>query len=248
MNALPKVLESLREELWHHPAYGETQIIVLAYTERVFSNIIEAKVLANERQPQHIFIKLYKPAGYSSEALQERLVREYRVLCDVYAASRTQAALSVVKPLMCLHKCLALVTERSSGDSLQRVLVTRARWLPAGSTCAELAQACNSCGQWLAHFHHLMRVNDRSRSHFDALLDTIEAHLRRLRANSPEAFDHKFQSCVMRYVTTHAQKIYATEVEVAGVHRDFFPGNVLVEAQRITVSTADARAEADVLA
>ena len=46
MNVLPTVLESLREELWHHPAYGETQIIVLAHTERVFSTIIEAKVLA----------------------------------------------------------------------------------------------------------------------------------------------------------------------------------------------------------
>jgi hypothetical protein len=230
MDALLPVLEALREELRHDPAYGETQIIPLAYTERTFSTIIEATVLGQNREPQHVFIKIYKRAD---QKLPERLAQEYLILCDLHLPTQSGAALSVVKPVRYLSKHLALVTERSHGDSLQHVLIRHARWSPTLFTRAELAHACNSCGRWLSHFQHLKRVDECSRAHFDALIGAIEVHLRRLRTNNPAY--NKLQSRVMAYVAASARNTDAAGLEITGVHGDFFPGNVIINAQHITV-------------
>jgi hypothetical protein len=163
----------------------------------------------------------------------ERKARvEFETLRSLYEGFATRPGYAVVKPIAFFAQHGAVVTEAGQGANLYAVLKAKAvLWRPFPDL-ATLEDYSRRCGVWLAHFQALTRRPSTESMSWEAVLERFRGDVRKCVAAGFSAAEGKrLTEAFQRQIAS----VRGTTVDMAGMHPDFQPDNVLVSSEGVTV-------------
>lgn len=123
-----------------------------------------------------------------------------------------------------------VVMERALGTSLHALFVDAAAnrsLLPA------LRGAVRAAGAWVAEMQRVTRSPRSGEAVLDTVIATARADLRRLATS--DGMLRRHERAIAARVEELASRLRTRALEVAGHHDDYWPGNIFVDGERVTV-------------
>jgi hypothetical protein len=182
-----------------------------------------------------LFLKWFVGAGETSEG-RERLSRyfqwESERTLQAAAAFASSTTFGVSRIVASFPDLLALVTERSPGAGLDRVL-RRVALARNRKTVNAAALALNRVGEWVRGFQSRVPVRDPAfRKDYREYLDI---RLRALAASGRGGFGDHHRRAFLTAFEASARQIGSDDLALVPIHADLCPANVLVRNTGITV-------------
>ncbi len=231
-----ELLVELRSKLSSDFGWPDCQFRTVRRIDRLYSRIEEVEATPPGGRPMNIIVKIYLPCvGLSSEDLKRRICREYEILELLSRKMRDFPNLSVVTPLALFPQHMAIVSKKSPGQQFQKVLTTRARFYPAKTTLQRLERWSFTSGRWLHVFQEITRPEQSRNLDFSEISDNVGKRLNWLVDSPKIPLTAEIAEQVSTYLNDCAKKLEHTTVEISGTHGDFFPGNMLVHEDTVTV-------------
>jgi thiamine kinase-like enzyme len=234
-NALGIVDTLLREQT----DWKITGITSISGHDRPFSQHFTVRVDCSDDKPKTVFVKCVRGITTDRNRLEQLVARDHAICSFLSREFQGQPEASIPRPIARSVEHLMLISEFVEGDRLQDKILRTVRFFPENSTLDELASDCRRAGHWLRLFQQATQrflASSPSMGGDDLLdLDTITrlimARLNELQtAGVLDASEHnKLAHLVEHYATN----ILPAHLECAGVHGDFFSGNLLVRDNRI---------------
>jgi thiamine kinase-like enzyme len=185
--------------------------------------------------PVDLFAKRFVPTAGTSEEL-ERPRRYFRWESErtsqAAATFCSTANLGVSRVVASFPDLLTLITERSPGAGLDRVLNRLALVRNRNAVDAALT-ALNRAGEWVRRFQAGVPVRDPTfRKDYREYMDI---RLRALAASSRGGFNGDHRAAVLSVFETIERQVDAEELALVAIHADLCPANVVVRDAGITV-------------
>ncbi len=182
-----------------------------------------------------LFVKWFVGSGEMSDE-RERLSRyfqwESERTLQAAAAFASSTTLGVSRIIASFPDLLALVTERSPGAGLDRVL-RRLALIRSVKTVNAAAAALHRVGEWVRGFQRGVPVrNSAFRKDYREYLDI---RLRALAASGRGGFTDDHRRACLAAFEAFARQINTTDLALVPIHADLCPANVLVRNTGITV-------------
>jgi aminoglycoside phosphotransferase (APT) family kinase protein len=228
----------LRASLSSCGSRHDVDLIITGCERRPFSTIFDAQLLVPAESPRDVVIKVYRTSpSRPRERVRSWVTREYDILSTLAIASSmpSQPPVAVVEPLACLPDDLAIVTARAAGESFQTVLREHARYFSDLAARSRLRMLAFRCGEWLRAFQRVTHQPDDGPFDVSTLIEQIDQLMIRASAPSPFRLSSTLACQIRSYCTAALGTLATRELAVAGVHGDFFPGNILADGYDVRV-------------
>jgi serine/threonine protein kinase len=225
-NALDRLSAQSEQYFGHRAAI----IQPVALADREAARVLRARVRTPNGNDRHIFVKVFKPRGQSSEDwrfMRARVTHDFAVTSEIYRALSEVSDLSAVRPLACFPEELILVTEEARGEPFDALLERRATWQPHNRTLDELTHVALRIGGWLKAFQGVRRLDGRIT--LDAMREYLDFRLRRLVSNRNGAFSERQRQSVLSHFDALSRDVGQADLNEVLVHGDIAPSNILVE-------------------
>jgi aminoglycoside phosphotransferase (APT) family kinase protein len=192
-------------------------------------SLIAQLVVANGRVPHEIILKIHKSRPGESLPAAERAQKEFDLL---YALRRMSVkGSSVPRPLYLDAEGACLLMDSCRGVSLD-TLIRTARLTRDVSRKRDLSSAVRRTGAWLRSFQESTARNGDPALALERLVDTAADHLDRCRGDLLPASAAK---AVRSQLDALKVRLAPASLRLAGMHRDFWPGNVFVADEVVEV-------------
>jgi Phosphotransferase enzyme family len=208
-----------------------------ASIKRPSSDILKVE-LEFKHSKINVVIKLFKlksDAPHHATKTMERVRRDFETTKFFYDQLRRFPGYSTVRPVVCFPDSLATVTEESPGQNFRDLIVQKAKWYPRRLTLEELAGHCYRSGKWLQIFQGISRANLNGRLRPDDLLDDVDHRLKRLLTQPRSGFSSQLRRQILNYLENQVALVNDSELDLAGIHADFSPSNIVINGNEIVV-------------
>jgi hypothetical protein len=224
-----EVLAVVRQGLGN-PLGGNIEKIDINNThQRVYSRVLDCNAHLSSGERQRIMIKIYEPVGaFTKENLQESIIKDFDITTQLDAHFSLTPRLRVPTPLFHSPEHLVIVTAHVPGQQLQEKLVRRAAGWPSRQTLSELETDCHTCGEWLREFQKAPIKGGAGGLDVEKMRDMIALRLDWLVADSRIPLGEATSKEILRHFDREVAALTPSDMAVANVHGDYFPGNVLV--------------------
>lgn len=197
------------------------------------------RVDREDAEPKLIFVKFLHGITKDRERLEQLVVRDHDVTCYLAEAFKSIPEIGIPRPIASSKEHLMLITEFVEGVRLQDKIERNARFSFNSIKISELAADCARCGQWLSRFRESTQdfLQDRPPMLGDDCLgvETITRliidRLEELHLKGVISSDELRR--LITQVEIQAMETEPEHLESAGVHGDFFPGNLLVQGDTV---------------
>jgi colanic acid/amylovoran biosynthesis glycosyltransferase len=192
-------------------------------------SVIAQLLVANGRAPHEVILKIHKSRPGESSPATERAQKEFDLL---YALRRMSVkGSSVPRPLYLDTEGACLLMESCRGESLD-TLIRTARLTRDVSRKRDLTSAVRRTGAWLRSFQESTPRKGDPALALKRLVDTAADHLDRCRGGLLPA---SVANTVRSQLDALKMRLAPASLRLAGMHRDFWPGNVFVADEVVEV-------------
>lgn len=216
-------------------AFGSSirRIEVTATQERPYSSIRFCRADLADGTSREVVVKVYKPwYNSNAEAQRQLLLRDYEITVQLHRLLCGQARLRVPTPLFHCPEHLLIATERMPGTRLQDKL-KQAGWFPGEAALRELEADCRACGEWLREFQRLTRRRDGATLDLAGMRKAVAYRLDWAVDAAHIPLSSGQRAAFLEYFDRLSEQITGPDLAVAGVHGDFFAGNLLVSPGQV---------------
>lgn len=229
--ALEAVLRGLGESLGS-PVDG---VVVNHLHQRVYSRLADCHLRLRSGERRRVMVKVYQSSRGSGgrEALAALVAKDFQITTHLHRLFADRSQLRVPVPLFHSPDDLVIVTAHMPGRQLQDKLVAQGRGFPGEATVRDLESDCRRCGEWLRAFQQGTRSVATGTVDLAAMRGMIADRLE-WSVDSPSiSLDEAERREILAHFDAVAGTLRPTDLEVSGVHGDFFPGNVLVGEREV---------------
>lgn len=227
-------LEIARAGLAEHFKSGITSFNILRTHQRTYSRVLACAVELNNGDTHDVMVKIYEPIGAGTKSSLEKLISDdFAITTRLHHYFRNNPRFQVPVPLFHSPRGLLIVTRFMPGMQLQEKLITRAGWFPTQPTIEDLELNCRSVGEWLREFQRATLDNASHGLDLDRMREMIAMRLQWLVEDANMPINARKREVLLAHFDREARSLRPEDVAVSSVHGDFFPGNVLVEADKV---------------
>jgi hypothetical protein len=216
--------------------FGSTveSIDILRVHQRVYSRVLDCTTRHTDGQRHRVMVKIYEPIGAATEASLGKLISDdFEITAHLHRHFISSPRFQVPTPLFHSPGDMLLVTEHMPGMQLQEKLIAKAGWYPSQATLRDLELNCRSCGEWLRAFQGATLGSVCGGLDLDRMRNMIATRLEWLVDDTHLPVDRKKGDLILAHFDREVGALKPADLTVASVHGDFFPGNVLVEEDRV---------------
>lgn len=228
-----RILARLRAELSEEAGASQVSLTPVAYEDRLFSHLLRVRALGRPSgRPSGLFIKIFKTKpDVGVERMRQRVAHDFEATTRIARAMEGSNELGVVRPIACYLDELAIVTEEAPGRTLREYLDATAAWFPSLERRNQLARTLGNIGRWLRRFQAIDPGSGGIA--VTGLRDYMDVRLTRLVERGVWSSARRLR--VLGHLDELAKLLPRQELPQVMIHADFAPGNILVDAGRITV-------------
>lgn len=216
--------------------FGSTveAIDILRVHQRVYSRVLDCTTHHTDGQRHRVMVKIYEPIGAATEASLGKLISDdFEITAHLHRHFISSPRFQVPTPLFHSPEDMVLVTEHMPGMQLQEKLIAKAGWYPSKATLRDLELNCRSCGEWLREFQGATLDSVSDGLDLDRMRNMIALRLDWLVDDRHIPIDKKKSDLILARFDREVSSLQPPDLAVASVHGDFFPGNALVEEDRV---------------
>lgn len=207
---------------------------LLTVHQRVNSRVLDCNLRLENGQQHRVMVKIYEPIGSGTKASVEKLISDdFDINTRLHHHFNSNPRFKVPVPLFFSAQDLVIVTEHMPGMQLQEKLIERAGWFPSQATVRDLELNCRSCGEWLRELQSATLDGVSGGLDFERMRDMIAMRLGWLVNDSSIPIDPGKRDLILAHFDREASALQPADLAVSSIHGDFFPGNVLVDEDRV---------------
>jgi hypothetical protein len=201
-------------------------------------------MIAGKASTRGIIFKVHKSIPHESTPAKERAHREYDILGqlkslfskfqadDVVRSDISQECrFDVPRPLHLDEHIPAVVMDTCQGRPLVDYL-KQGRFTRNEQKVNALKRILIQAGRWLKFFQDCTRENKGAIAYMDTMIEQARTDLKTAEAWALHARDAQI---ISKRIETLRERIDLSSLVVCGHHGDFWPGNIYVDKNRITV-------------
>ena len=227
-------LDIVRAGLSDHYASHVASVDILRVHQRVYSRVLDCDLHLADGARHRVMIKLYEPIGTGTKARLANLVSDdFAITTRLHHHFQSNPRFRVPVPLFHSPEDLVIVTEFMPGIQLQEKLIARAGWFPGQATVQDLELNCRSAGEWLREFQKATLDSAPDGLNLGRMREMIAMRLQWLVDDANIPIDASKRARLLAHFDSEVSSLRPEDRAVSSVHGDFFPGNVLVEADRV---------------
>lgn len=208
---------------------------ILETHQRVYSRILDCSVKLGDGSQHRVMVKIYEPIGSGTrESLEKLVTDDFEITLKLNRVFQWNPRFQVPTPLFHSPEGRLIVTSHMPGTQLQEKLVARAGWFPDRATLRDLEVNCRSCGEWLSAFQNATLDQLTGGLDLQRMRAMIAQRLQWLveAAGIPVGIRERDQ--ILGHFDREVNALEPGDLTVSSIHGDFFPGNVLVDEDRVT--------------
>lgn len=223
-----------RRGLGDHYGSAIESVDILRVHQRVYSRVVDCVTHHANGQQHRVMVKIYEPIGAATQASLAKLISDdFDITTHLHRHFISNPRFQVPTPLFHSPEDMVIVTEHMPGTQLQEKLIAKAGWYPSQTTLRDLELNCRSCGEWLRAFQGATLGSVAGGLDLDRMRSMIAVRLDWLVDDRHIPIDRKKGDLILAYFDREVRSLQPADLTVASVHGDFFPGNVLVEEDRV---------------
>jgi Phosphotransferase enzyme family len=227
-------MEIARGGLEIHYKSPVESVDILKIHQRINSRVLDCVIHLANGQQHRVMIKIYEPIGAGTKASLEKLISDdFSITTRLHHHFQSNPRFQVPTPLFHSPQDMVIVTEHMPGMQLQEKLVAQAGWFPGQATTRDLELNCKSCGEWLRAFQAATLDSISGGLDLERMRDMIAMRLQWLVDNPNMPIDGKKRDLILAHFDREIKALQPEDLAVSSIHGDFFPGNVLVEGNRV---------------
>ena len=209
-------------------------IDLLKIHQRINSRVLDCRLNLANNQQHRVMVKIYEPIGAGTKASVEKLISDdFKINTRLHHHFNANPRFKVPVPLFHSPHDLVIVTEHMAGMQLQEKLVAQAGWFPGQATVQDLELNCHSCGEWLREFQTATLDSISGGLDLERMRDMIAQRLQWLVDDKNIPVDETKRDLILAHFDREANALQPTDLAVSSIHGDYFPGNVLVDEDRV---------------
>ena len=209
-------------------------IDLLKVHQRINSRVIDCSVSLANGQQHRVMVKIYEPIGAGTKAGVEKLISDdFDINTRLHHHFNSSPRFKVPTPLFHSPQDLVIVTEHMPGMQLQEKLIAQAGWFPGQAIVRDLELNCRSCGEWLRELQRATLDSNSGGLDFERMRDMIAMRLDWLVKDPNIPVDSEKRNLILAHFDREANALQPADLAVSSIHGDYFPGNVLVEEDRV---------------
>lgn len=233
------VCNLVRNTLLESTGWRLGELLPTASSSRNFSTHMTCRVDRKGSDPIVVFVKFVRGITDDRKRLEQLVTRDHEVTGYLADAFQGTPGIAVPRPIAYSAEHLMLITEFVDGVRFHDKILRKGRFPAAKSTVSELEEDCYRCGRWLQAFQDETRkyLQQSMAMEGDDVLDMqtivrlISARLTELRRDS--MLEEQELHELIAHVDRQAAEVNPIDLSAAGVHGDFFPGNLLIQGDTI---------------
>lgn len=178
--------------------------------------------------------KIFEPIGPGTKASLEKLIADdFAITTRLHHHFHSNTRFRVPIPLFHSPQDLLIVTEHMPGMQLQEKLIAKSGWFPSEATVQDLELNCRSSGEWLREFQKATLDSIPGTLDLERMREMIALRLQWLVDDASIPVDGTIRDLLLAHFDREVGSVRPADLEVSSVHGDFFPGNVLVDEDRV---------------
>lgn len=227
-------VETVRVGLGKHFGSPVASVDILKTHQRIYSRVLDCDIRhANGRQ-HRVMVKIYEPIGASTKAsLAKTVSDDFDITTRLHRHFISNPRFQVPTPLFHSPQDMVIVTEHMPGTQLQEKLIAQAGWFPDKQTIRDLELNCRSCGEWLREFQKATLDGVAGGLDLDIMREMIAMRLDWLVDDRNIPINAEKRTRILDHFDREVASLKPADLSVSSVHGDYFPGNVLVEENRV---------------
>lgn len=227
-------LSIARLGIGHYYKSPVESIDLLKVHQRINSRVLDCSISHANGQQHRVMVKIYEPIGAGTKASVEKLISDdFDINTRLHHYFNSNPRFKAPVPLFCSPQDLVIVTEHMPGMQLQEKLVAQAGWFPSSATVRDLELNCRSCGEWLRELQSATLDSASGGLDFERMRDMIAQRLGWLVDDNNIPIDEEKRNLILAHFDREASSLQPADLAVSSIHGDFFPGNVLVDEDRV---------------
>lgn len=228
------VFQHLRADSSRYFGVSRPTLRVERYMSRLYSDVAQLQI-SDGVTSCRAFVKIAKLRhGESREAMANRVKAVFDTMSWLHRSMAGSPGLSAVRPIACFPEHLAIVTEEVRGDTLRRLLESKAAWWPSPAITQQLTASLGRAGQWVRRFHDVHPPNG-NRLDSAEMREYLDLRLRILTRNERLGFSESDRRRVLDAFKVRASRLTQDDLRPVPIHADFSPENVVVDGTNIAV-------------
>jgi hypothetical protein len=228
---------SLQEiEKWLHSIFDNISCVeIYEHHYFIFSEVIKVKCLQDQIELRFV-IKKYTAGRRSSQDLRSCVQNEYKILKYLHDRFSHLQGINVIRPIGFLLDSNILITEDFSGNKLNQLILSNARWIPSKFKIKSLCLYLYRAGRWLRYFQEFTKKQE---SFSFGESDYLKKIKRRLQLSVNYGLSETDHDKIFDFVVDRIPKASHLSLESVGYHGDFTPWNILATEDEIRVLDFD---------
>jgi hypothetical protein len=229
-----QALEVARSGLARHFESPVESVDILKIHQRIYSRVLDCLVHLHNGQQHRVMVKIYEPIGVATRAGVGNLITDdFEITSRLHRHFKSNPRFQVPTPLFHSPDDMVIVTAHMPGMQLQEKLIAQAAWFPSRATVQDLELNCRSCGEWLREFQNATLDNVSSGLNLERMRDMIAMRLQWLADDDSLPIDEGQRDLILAHFDREISALQPGDLTVSSIHGDFFPGNVLVDEDRV---------------
>ena len=198
------------------------------------SRVLDCDLHLANGQRHRVMIKIYEPIGAGTQTNLEKLISDdFGITTRLHQHFHSNPRFQVPIPLFHSPQDRLIVTLHMPGMQLQEKLVGQAGWFPSQTTVRDLELNCRSCGEWLRAFQTATLDSISGGLDLERMRDMIAQRLQWLVDDPNMPIDEMQRDRILDHFDREVAALRPEDLAVSSIHGDFFPGNVLVDEDRV---------------
>lgn len=230
----------LQDQLRAETESNITGIEPLQVQDRQGSLAVQCRLLYSDGQESCVWAKVLRPSD-PPEIKELRIARDYDITSFLYERLGAEGHYRVPKPVFHSPSQRLIVTEHVCGTRFQNKLEDQAMGRVSDSVLRDLQADCRRTGEWLRHFQlttEHYRPGDRLSAGPKRVKDArriVEQTLQRLSElqKGSSIVGASLGEALETFLWQNLKEHDGAEDTPCSIHGDFFPGNILVNGDKV---------------